>query len=187
MIAGRLVLGAWLVVLWALLWGSVTPRVLLSGVVVAAGALVACRLPALPVAARPRPWKLVRAFGGFLVEVGASSIDIAVAAVREGPRTTGGIVAVPLRCRSDVVAMIVANRISATPGTLVIDVDRRGGVFYIYTVPLHRHEDADAARDQAERVGQELLYALGHEPDGQSGQDQPEQDRPAHQSRGKDV
>jgi multicomponent Na+:H+ antiporter subunit E len=168
MTLARVVLVAWLTVVWALLWGTAHPAALLSGVAVGGLAVAACRLPRVPLTARPRPWKLLRALGDFAVELTASSLDLAWASLRHGRATSGGIVAVPLRCPTDVAALVVANRISATPGTVVVDVDRHAGIFFVYVVPLRRREDADDARDEAQRVGHQLLQALGHETDHQT-------------------
>ncbi|NEE02012.1 Na+/H+ antiporter subunit E [Phytoactinopolyspora halotolerans] len=147
-IGDRILLGTWLLVLWCLLWGRLSAAVVASGVVVAALALAAARLPVLPVALRPRWHRLPGALVSLLVDVARSSVEVAAAALsRRTPRAA--VIKVTLSQITDVQATIVANRISLVPGTLVIDLDldleRDEDTLYVYVVPVR---DADDARNK---------------------------------------
>lgn len=165
-VVARLIMVGWLLLVWCLLWGGASPLVLVTGVAVAVGALVWADLPALELSAAPRPAALVRALGAFAVDLVVSSLRVAWAALRYGPRTRGGIVAVPLGSNSDVVMTVVAARISLTPDSIVIDIDRPSQVMWVYALPMHAADEADAVREKLRRTGAQLVHALGERSDG---------------------
>lgn len=159
--ADRLLLVAWLALVWVLLWGSLSPLVLMSSAVVAPVCLAACRLPVLPVTSRPRlsavPGALLR-FGRDLV---TSSGEIAWSTLRRGPRTKSAVIAVPVAAASDVTLTVVAHRISLEPGTLVVDIDRNRNVLYVYVLDVYGTENVERARRNAERVADDVVHTLG--------------------------
>ncbi|MEY9212787.1 Na+/H+ antiporter subunit E [Thermobifida halotolerans] len=162
LLSDQVFLLAWLALVWVLLWGTFSPAVLLSAVVVAPLCLAACRLPVLP-RARPRLWRFPGVLGRFAVDVVVSSLQVAWATVRRGPHTRSAVVAVPLRCASDVALTVAANRISLVPGTLVLDIDRDVEEMYVYVFDVRRTEDLDRARDDAARSAADVLRALGED------------------------
>lgn len=166
----RLLLTGWLFVVWVALWGRVTPAVLLSGLVVAPLCLAASRLPAVPLAFRPRPVALLRAVGGFAVDVVKSTAQVGWTVLWRGPATRSAVIEVrlpPTGPATDLAVTVAANRISLVPGTLVVDIDRPSDTFFVYVLDVRSDEDVEAARRDAERAVADVLAAAGHPwPDG---------------------
>ncbi|SFE83911.1 Na+/H+ antiporter subunit E [Blastococcus tunisiensis] len=161
----RLLLTGWLFVVWVLLWGSLTPAVLLSGVVVAPLCLAASRLPAVRLTSRLRPVTMLRALAGFVVDVVRSTAGVAWTVLRRGRATRSAVVAVRLPApgpASDLAVALAANRLSLVPGTLVVDIDRDRDTFYVYVLDVRSDEDVQAARRDAERAVADVLAAAGH-------------------------
>lgn len=164
----RLLLTGWLYVVWVLLWGMLTPAVLLSGFLVAPLCLAASRLPAVRLSSRPRPAAILRAAGRFTADVVKSTVEVAGAVLRRGPATRSAIVEVQLPPTaapvSDLAVTVAADRLSLVPGTLVVDIDRPSNTFYVYVLDVRSDEDIDAARRDAEQAIADVLTALGHPP-----------------------
>ncbi|WP_447007901.1 Na+/H+ antiporter subunit E [Saccharothrix isguenensis] len=144
----RILLGAWLWALWLLLWGSLSPVVVVGGLLATIGVLVAFPPRGRPGRAGPRPVRLLQLIAGALLDLARSSVVVAWSVVRHGPRTRTAIVEVPLRVRSNVEIAATANVTSLTPGTLVVHIDRDRRLLYVHTLPI----PADGSTEQARRV-----------------------------------
>lgn len=144
---------AWLAVVWVLLWGRLDALVVGSGVLVGAAVALLSRLPPLTVRTRVRwrrlPWAVLR----FVVDVFRSSWDVAVTTARKGRHTRSSILALRLPTgTSDAALLLACNRISLEPGTIVVDVDRRRELVYVYQLDTVDREAAERVRDDAQRL-----------------------------------
>ncbi|WP_007025527.1 Na+/H+ antiporter subunit E [Saccharomonospora iraqiensis] len=150
----------WLVVVWILLWGSVAPGTVVAGVLVSLGVLVLFPLPAVhfPVL---RPVRLARLIGYVIVDLFSSALRTAVEVIRYGPRVRAAVVAVPTLSDLDHVIAAAAGAISLTPDTFVIQIDRAGGVLYVYSLGVRSREQADHAHDQALALQVRVVRAIG--------------------------
>lgn len=157
----RVLAVGWLLLVWLLLWGTTSALAVASGVAVAVACLAAGRIPVLQVGARPHLGKVLVAVGALAVDLVRSSISVAVAAVTTGGRTRSAVVTVPISCMSDVVLTIVANRISLTPGTLVLEIDRPGGQLHVYCLPTPDREAAEVERERTRVIAERVVDALG--------------------------
>jgi multicomponent Na+:H+ antiporter subunit E len=168
----RVLAVGWLLLVWLLLWGSTSALAVVSGAAVAVACLAAGRVPVLEVGARPHLGKVLVAVGALAVDLVRSSITVAAAAVTTGGRTRSSVVTVPIQCMSDVVLTIVANRISLTPGTLVLEIDRPGGQLHVYCLPTPDREAAEEERERTRVLAERVVDALGDPgPDGGRGRD----------------
>ncbi|GAB3344742.1 Na+/H+ antiporter subunit E [Modestobacter lapidis] len=162
----RILLTGWLVVVWVLLWGALTPAVILSGVLVAPLCLAACRLPAVRLRSRPRLGGSLRALGRLAVELATSTAQVVWTVLRRGPATRSAIVGVRLPAHGeplpDLLVAMAANRLSVVPGTLVVDIDRPSNTLYIYVLDVRSEEDVEEARRGAERAVHDVLAAAGY-------------------------
>ncbi|SDF38006.1 Na+/H+ antiporter subunit E [Pseudonocardia oroxyli] len=150
----------WLTVVWVLLWGYVTPTIVVGGLVVAL--LVTVLFP-LPVLNRLpfRPWPLLR-LGAFLVaDLFRSGWDVAVETLRYGPKSRAGIVAVPLLTDSERVITLIAGAAALTPGSFVLQIDRAGCVLYVYALGLRSAADAEQTRAHMRRLQERVVSAVG--------------------------
>lgn len=128
-----------LVVVWVLAWGDLSPANVASGALV--GLLI---LTVFPVGRLPERGgrtlhlgpavRLVALFVGNLV---ASNVAMARDILDGGRRIRTGVIACPLRVDSDGVATFLANILTLSPGTLVIEVDHGPPVLYLHVLYMH--------------------------------------------------
>ena len=142
---------------WVLLWRDASPGVWLGGVAVAV-------LVELVRRSTHRP-RLVRA-GAFLRFIAAYVWTVALSNIRVAwevvtPRNDQireAIVAVPLQSDSTPVALLVANAISYTPGSLTVELTQDPLVLYVHV--LH-FESVDEVRSDVARLERLVASALG--------------------------
>ncbi|GAA4693627.1 Na+/H+ antiporter subunit E [Pseudonocardia yuanmonensis] len=150
----------WLTVVWVLLWGTISVKIVLGGILVAAAVTALFPLPLLP--RLPfRPWPLLRLGVWLLADLVVSGAQVAWETVRHGPRARAGIVAVPLRTGSERVTTLVAAAAALTPGSFVLQIDRPGGRLYVYALGLRSAADATRVRRQMERLQDRVVRAAG--------------------------
>ena len=150
-----------LVLLWMMLWGSVSSLTIVTGVVVA---LVVTRVFYLP------PVELSRRFhlGGSLVFLSRFFLDLVVAsfqvawqAVRPRGAPSSAVVRVDLTTRSDLVLTATALAISLVPGTIVLEVDRPRSVLYVHSFGVQTPDEVERTRRHVLDYERRLLRAIG--------------------------
>ena len=116
-----------LVVIWVALWGEPTVGNFLTGLVVVAG--ISWLFPVGP-GRLPRehegsfrPLAALHYAAFFAWALVKATWDVALTVLKPASRLAEAVVAVPLRSRSPVIATMVANSITLTPGTMTIEVD----------------------------------------------------------------
>jgi multicomponent Na+:H+ antiporter subunit E len=150
----------WLTVVWVLLWGTVSVKIVVGGIPVAVAVTALFPLPLLP--RLPfRPWALLQLAGWLLADLAVSGAQVAWETLRYGPGARAGIVAVPLLTESERIATFVAAATALTPGSVVLQIDRAGGRLYVYTLGLRGPADATRVRRQMERLQDRMMRTLG--------------------------
>lgn len=150
-----------LTLVWVALWGVPSPKIVLGGLLVAATVTLLFPIPVLdrlPV----RPWPLLRLIGFLLVDLVRSGFAVGWETLRHGPRARAGIVAVPMLTRSGRVATMVAGALSLAPGSFVLQLDRRRGVWYVYALGITTATDVDRVREQVRTLQRRVIAAFGH-------------------------
>ncbi|MGQ0717873.1 MAG: Na+/H+ antiporter subunit E [Pseudonocardiales bacterium] len=160
-IRARLPQLVWLTLVWVLLWGTFSVKSMVGGVIVAVLVTAVFPLPLIGERLPVRPLRLLRLFNYLAYDLVVSSIEISWETLRYGPRTTAGIVAVPLQTESALVAAAVADAVSLAPGTFVLQIDRRGKVCYVYTLGVRRPDDAERVRRDVLAMQRRVIRALG--------------------------
>ncbi|TXR55947.1 Na+/H+ antiporter subunit E [Quadrisphaera setariae] len=151
----------WMVVFWCGLWGSVSPLVVVGGVLVALALVAVFPMPTLPPAPRPSLVGSVRLALFVVYDLLRSSLQVAWFAVRPGPVPASAIVAAPLRSRSDAMIAATAELLSLVPGTLVVDIDVPSGTLYLHALVTGDPERVgDDVREQVRRMEERVLAAL---------------------------
>lgn len=147
----RLLSPLFVLVVWLALWGEVTVVNVASGIAVVA--IIALVFRPVPQRHTVHPLALLRLLAVFVWRLLSSSATVVVTVLSPTPaRLRSGVVGVELAQPSPLVATIVADAISLTPGTLTLDVrygqDDPGHaappVLYIHVLGL---SDPDAIRD----------------------------------------
>lgn len=158
---GQVLLALWLALVWLLLWGAVSPLVVLSAAVAAPVSLAACRLPGVPTSSRPRLRRWPGAVTRLLRDLVTSSAEVAWATLHRGPRTRSAVLRLRLTGASDATITTVASRLSLEPGTLVVDVDRGTDTLYVYVLDVETDDDIARARRNMQRTAADITGALG--------------------------
>ncbi|MFI6012615.1 Na+/H+ antiporter subunit E [Streptomyces sp. NPDC051243] len=153
---------AWLWLLWILLWGSTGAVVLIGGLLVAVGVVLAFALPAVLPGAVPRPLRTARALVHLLTDLVGSGTTVAWQVVRHGRRTSSAIIEVPLHVDSDLLITAVAELTTMTPGTLVAEIDRRRKRLYVHALPIRDGHDITHRREEVQAVERRVARAVGH-------------------------
>jgi multicomponent Na+:H+ antiporter subunit E len=133
--------------LWAALLGSYDFLTLLSGFAIGYGLLrMTLNGPTTPY--RRRVLAVGRFFIFYLKEILSSNLRIARDVIRQKPSISPGIVAVNVEPLSPRSAVLVANLITMTPGTLSLDLSEDGRWLYVHCLYL---DDPDAVRQSMEK------------------------------------
>ncbi|WP_149179728.1 Na+/H+ antiporter subunit E [Streptomyces sp. TRM49041] len=154
----------WLWLLWVLLWGSLSAPVLISGIAVAVGVVVMFPLPPLASHVALRPVRSVRLVGLLVADVLASAVTVGWEAVRHGPKTSAAVIEVPLRADTDLMVTAVANLTTLTPGTLVLEIDRRRRLLYVHALPVRDRADVEHRRREVQSADRRVVAALATGP-----------------------
>lgn len=152
-------------VVWLALWGDVSPVNVVSGVLVVA--ILAVLFRPEPRAHTLHPFALVRLLAVFVWRLLSSSATVVVAVLAPTPaRLRSGVVGVSLSHPSPLVATIVADAISLTPGTLTLEARYANDddpspseppVLYIHVLGL---ADPAAIRDDVRKLERLVVSAI---------------------------
>ena len=151
----------WLVVVWMLLWGTLSWANLLSGLLVALTVLTLLPLPHVVGGARVRPVPLLAFLGHFVADLFSSGAEVAWQTLRPGGVRSTAIVQVQLRADSDLLLTMVAEATSLVPGSLVLDLDREQRVMTCHLLPARDLEDVERKKAGVLVVEERLVRAFG--------------------------
>jgi multicomponent Na+:H+ antiporter subunit E len=154
---------AWLVLVWLSLTGSVAVGTIAVATVV--GGLVLFYFRPMHRGRGTTRFRLHYAIDFavyFAVLFVRANIQVALAVIwPERVRTRRAIVAVPIVGASDLVLVLLANAVTLTPGTFVIDIQRDPACLYVHVLRLTTVRDVRLDILEMER---RLVRALGSRP-----------------------
>lgn len=148
-----------LTLIWAGLLGSIDHATLFSGFLVSYGVLYVIyhKRPAHR-SYFTKPPKVIAFVFYYLKELIKSNLIVAVDILTPRHRMKPGVVAVPIKAKTDLEITLLANLITMTPGTLSLDVSEDRSTLFIHAMYIH---DPDAVRaditDNLERRVLEIL------------------------------
>jgi len=127
-----------LALVWALVSGSFTLINLLFGAAVAGLALYLLRERLGPPVHLVRLRRIIALVWLFIRELVISAVGVAIVVMTPNlkSRLSPGIIAYPLKAKSDAEITLLANLITLTPGTLSIDVSHDRRTLYIHALML---------------------------------------------------
>ena len=126
----------WLMLVWVLLWGSVSAANVLSGLAIAPVVTLLLPLPAVPVEGKVHLLSLARLVFQVSVWLVMSSFQMAWLAVRPGPLPANAVLRAHLAIKSDLVLALGVNIINLTPGTIVLEIDQTRRLIYVHVVDV---------------------------------------------------
>ena len=154
-----------LVVLWMLLWGSVSWLTLVTGVIIALAVTRVFFLPAVDLPGRFHlGWALVF-LGRFLPALVVASFQVALQAFSPRGIQHNGVFAVQLGTRSDFIMTMTALAISLLPGSLVLEVDRQSSILYVHVLGATNAAELERHRDDTLAIERLIVRAVGSKDD----------------------
>ncbi|MBL7261205.1 Na+/H+ antiporter subunit E [Paractinoplanes lichenicola] len=150
-----------LTVIWVLLWGSFTPLTIVGGAVVAVVVLMVFPLPPVTYAGRIHPYGVLRFILRFLRDMVLASAQVAALAFRFGHTPRSAVIAVPLRCPSDLGLTLTAEALSLVPGSLIVDVDRKRGILYVHVLNVTDPASVEQFRQDVLDLESRIIQAFG--------------------------
>ncbi|MEW6152422.1 MAG: Na+/H+ antiporter subunit E [Actinomycetota bacterium] len=151
---------AWIVAVWLIASESFTRQGVLAGVVVA---VVVTRLFHLDdrdsEGIRFRPIAVCRLVAYFLIRLARANAQVALAVISPGRvRYRRAIVSVRVTDCSETIVWFLANAVSLTPGTSIVEVRSGPTVFYLHVLVL---TSVAAVRLEVLEMQRRLLLAFG--------------------------
>ncbi|MFD5321337.1 Na+/H+ antiporter subunit E [Streptomyces sp. NPDC127098] len=147
---------AWLTVIWMLLWSGPTWGNLVSGVFVSVALCLVFPLPPVELDLRLRPVGILRLAGYLLYDMVSSSITVTLRSLSGSRRLRpAAVIAVPLRCRTDLMIAATAVSVSCVPGGALVEVNGATATLF-----LHVSEADDPGRVERTRRDVWRLEAL---------------------------
>jgi multicomponent Na+:H+ antiporter subunit E len=150
----------WLILVWMLLWGSVSAANFLSGLAVASVITVLLPLPPVPTEGWLHPvslvWLVVKV-GYYLV---LSSVQVAWLAIKPGPPPTTAVLRAHLALKSDLVLALAVNIINLIPGTIVLEIDQTRRMIYVHVIDVGSERSVNRFYHQIAEVERLLIAAF---------------------------
>lgn len=154
----------WLTLFWVGLWGSITPNIVLTGIVAAVAVSYAFPLPPIDLGARVRLIPLVWLVLHFLYDIVKASVLVSIVVLRRRP-VSNAVVAVDLRSNSDFVLTAVGAMLTLVPGSIIVEARRSTHTLYLHVLDVDTVEQADAFRQEALAVEARFLRAFEPKPE----------------------
>lgn len=154
-----------LVVLWMLLWGTISWISLLSGIAVAVLVTRVFYLPPVELSGRFNPFWALVFLARFLLDVVVASFQVAGQAFRPRGVRSNAVIAVDLVTASDFITTLTAIAISLIPGSLVLEVDRDRSILYLHAIGVEDLAAADRVREKVLSVERAIVRAVGSRAD----------------------
>jgi multicomponent Na+:H+ antiporter subunit E len=126
----------WLVLVWILLWGTLSAANILSGLAVALLITVLLPLPVVPVEGRVHPLALLRLLVVVAYELVLSSLQVAWLAIRPGVPPRSAVLRARLAIKSDLVLALAVNIITLIPGSMVLEIDQERRLIYVHVIDV---------------------------------------------------
>jgi multicomponent Na+:H+ antiporter subunit E len=154
-----------LVVLWMLLWGTISWLSLVTGILVAVVVTRVFYLPPVDLAGRFNVFWAVVFLVRFVIELVVASVQVAGQAFRPRGVTQNAVIEVKLVTRSDLILTLTGIVISLIPGSIVLEADRHQSILYLHILSTETIEEVERQRAKVFDVERRLVRALGSRED----------------------
>lgn len=125
-----------LAVLWMSLQGQFTPGHFLFGFVLGYVVLLLCR-PALPKSSYSlKVWQVGNLLFYVVTQIPLANVQVAWQVLRPRLDLQPGVIAYPLRARTDMEITLLANLISLIPGSVSVDLSPDRSTLYVHVMDL---------------------------------------------------
>jgi multicomponent Na+:H+ antiporter subunit E len=162
-IALRLWVLVWLMLVWILLWGTVSAANILSGLAIALIITLLLPLPPVPVEGRVHPVSLLGLIGLVGWYLVLSSLQLAMLAVKPGPPPLSAVLRAHMAIKSDLVLALAVNIINLTPGTIVLEIDQVRRMIYVHVIDVGSDRAVNRFYRQIAQVERLLIASFERE------------------------
>jgi multicomponent Na+:H+ antiporter subunit E len=150
----------WLLAVWLLLWGSVSPLAIGSGLLIAVALLWFTPQPAVEIGLRFRPLAALSLLFWVSLDLVVSSCRVAWHVLT--PRLPeSAIYDVPLRVRGGLMITMVAVAVTAVPGSTVVDARPEDGVLEIHVLDASSPDAEENIRRDVRLLERRITAAFG--------------------------
>jgi len=154
-----------LVVLWMLLWGSLSPLTIVTGILLAIVVMRVFYLPAVELSGRFNVLWFAVFMARFLAALILASFQVAFQAFAPKGVRSNAVIGVQLATRSDFIMTITSIALSLIPGSIVVEADRARGILYLHTLGVDTEEEVEDARRKAIDTEARLVRVFGSHED----------------------
>ncbi|MFF8959189.1 Na+/H+ antiporter subunit E [Streptomyces sp. NPDC014894] len=151
---------AWLTVIWVLLWGTVSWANIVNGLVVAVVLCLVFPLPSVDLRLRLHPLGIARLVAHLLWDMYTSGVKVARPMFDSRP-DRAAVLAIPLRCRTDLMLTATAIAVSNVPDGSVVEVRRSNATLFVHILEADHPGAADRARRSVWRMEELTVRAFG--------------------------
>ena len=150
----------WLAVIWVLLWGTFSWANLVNGVVVAVLLCLAFPLPPADLGLRLHPWGILKLLLYLLWDMWISGVRVTKQIFVDYPHHAA-VLAIPLRCRSELMLTATAVAVSNVPGGSVIELRRATATLFVHVLDADDPKALETARRSVWRTEELTVRAFG--------------------------
>jgi multicomponent Na+:H+ antiporter subunit E len=161
----------WLMMVWILLWGTVSAANIISGLVVALVITLLLPLPVVPIEGRVHPIALLRLILLVAWYLVLSSVQLAWLAVKPGTPPLSAVLRAQVAIKSDLVLALAVNIINLTPGTIVLEIDQVRRMIYVHVIDVGSDRAVNRFYRQIEQIERLLVASFEREKDWRSSTD----------------
>jgi multicomponent Na+:H+ antiporter subunit E len=155
----------WLVLVWILLWGSVSAANFASGLAIALVITLLLPLPVVPVEGRLHPLSLVRLITTVAYYLALSSVQVAWLAVKPGPPPLSAVLRAHVAVKSDLVLALAVNIFNIIPGSIVLEIDQSRRMLYMHVIDVGSDRSVNRFYRQVAEVERLLVSTFERESD----------------------
>lgn len=155
----------WLILVWILLWGTVSAANVLSGLAIALIITLLLPLPAVPIEGRVHPLSLLRLILQVAWYLVLSSGQVAWLAVKPGPPPLSAVLRAHLAIKSDLVLALAVNIINLTPGTIALEIDQVRRMIYVHVIDVGSERAVNRFYRQVAEIERLLIRSFERDAD----------------------
>jgi multicomponent Na+:H+ antiporter subunit E len=153
----------WLMLVWLLLWGTVSAANIVSGLAIGLIITLLLPLPVVPIEGRLHPLALMRLIGLVAWYLVVSSLQLAWLAVKSGPPPLSAVLRAHVAIKSDLVLALAVNIINLTPGTIVLEIDQVRRMLYVHVIDVGSDRAVNRFYQQIAQIERLLVSSFERE------------------------
>jgi multicomponent Na+:H+ antiporter subunit E len=157
----------WLILVWILLWGTVSAANIVSGLAIALVVTLLLPLPVVPIEGKLHPLSLLRLIALVAYYLLLSSGQLAWLAIKPGPPPLSAVLRAHLDLKSDLVLALAVNIINLTPGTIVLEIDQARRMIYVHVIDVGSERAVNRFYRQIAQIERLLVASFEREDDWQ--------------------